>query len=160
MLICHPANDLTTPECFYHPTKGMWLYKKPHNSAIFDQKSRNYMRYGNYTKRSFNWDQPEICSFSRLEMRAYRRLITSLFCPSDGTTTPPQEKRHGQKAPSLTFFPLFFRRWVVNSELITRELERGHVAQVKQPIYNTCTTLSKKSPINFQNVAGALAHNS
>ena len=71
-----------------------------------------------------------------------RQLIEDLlpvyFDPQDGTTTPPQEKRHGQKAPSLTFFPLFFRRSVVNSELITRELERGHVAQVKQPIYNTC----------------------
>ena len=36
---------------------------------MFTWKSKNNMRYGNYTKRSFNWDQPEICSFSRLEMR-------------------------------------------------------------------------------------------
>ena len=42
MLICHPANDLTTPECFYHPIRGMWLHRNPHNSAIFDQKSKNY----------------------------------------------------------------------------------------------------------------------
>ena len=48
----------------------MWLYRNPYNSAIFVEKSKNYMRYRNYTKRSFNSDQPEICSFSRLEMRA------------------------------------------------------------------------------------------
>ena len=47
----------------------MCLHRNPHNSAIFAQKSKNYMTHGNYTKRSFNWDQPEICSFSRLEMR-------------------------------------------------------------------------------------------
>ena len=45
------------------------LHKNPHNSAIFAQKNKNYMRYGNLTKRSFDWDQPEIYSFSRLEMR-------------------------------------------------------------------------------------------
>ena len=82
-------------------------------------------------------------------MRAYRRLITSLFCPSDGTTTPPQEKRHGQKAPSLTFFPLFFRRSVVNSELIPRELERGHVAQVKQTTYNMCVIFTRGLKVEF-----------
>ena len=36
---------------------------------MFTWKRKNNMRYGNYTKRSFNWDQPEICSFSRLEIR-------------------------------------------------------------------------------------------
>ena len=55
----------------YFPGPG--LHKNPHNSAISAQKSKNYMRYGNYTKRSFNCDQPEICSFSRLEMRAERK---------------------------------------------------------------------------------------
>ena len=49
---------------------GPSLHKNPDNSIISAQKSKNYMRYGNYTKRSFNWDQPEICTFSRLEMRA------------------------------------------------------------------------------------------
>ena len=49
---------------------GLQSAQNPHNSNISAQKSKNYMRYGNYTKRSFNWDQPEICTFSRLEMRA------------------------------------------------------------------------------------------
>ena len=34
--------------------RGMWLHRNPYNSAIFISKSKNYMRYGNYTKRSFN----------------------------------------------------------------------------------------------------------
>ena len=49
---------------------GMWLHRNPHNSAISGQKNKNFMRYGNWTKRSISWDQPEICSFSRLEMGA------------------------------------------------------------------------------------------
>ena len=48
----------------------MQLHRNPHNSVIFAQKSKNYMMYGNYGKRSFNWNQPEIRSYSRLEMRA------------------------------------------------------------------------------------------
>ena len=38
----------------------MWLYRNPHNPAIFAQKSKNYMRYGNYMKRSFKLDEDKI----------------------------------------------------------------------------------------------------
>ena len=49
---------------------GTWSHKNPHNSACFGWKSKNYMSYQNYSLSSFQQDQPEGSSFSRLEMRA------------------------------------------------------------------------------------------
>ena len=49
-----------------------WSYRKRNNSACSDWKLNNYMKFENYRMRSFEWHHPEICTFSRLEMRAHR----------------------------------------------------------------------------------------
>ena len=51
---------------------GKWSHIKLHNSAKSYIKLENYMRYKHRRSRFFEWDQPEFCSFARLEMRAYR----------------------------------------------------------------------------------------
>ena len=81
----------------------MWLHRNPHKSAIFALKSKYYMRFGNYMKRSFNWGQPEICSFSRLEMRAERRKICfKLIIEACGCTVRCSDPRHIPKSCART----------------------------------------------------------
>ena len=63
----------TTSATITQKAKHVCLYKNPYISAIFAQKSKNYMRYGICSKRSFKCDQPEYCNFSRLEIRPGRR---------------------------------------------------------------------------------------
>ena len=51
---------------------GAWSYKNPHNSRFYDGKLKKHMMFENSKRKSFEQDQSEICSYSRLEMRVDR----------------------------------------------------------------------------------------
>ena len=73
------GSDLSanSPHDFFQSRNRSCVYINPYISTIFAQKSKNYMRYKICSKRSFKCDQPEFCSFSRLEIRFGRNKY---FC--------------------------------------------------------------------------------